>query len=163
MNSEAKWASRKRFVDLFENWRGITVTKVRIVKEVGLWIITLFLALVCLRSGWLKVTGNIFWVRDFHRWGYPDWFRIVVGIAELTSMALLLIPRFASYGASLFAAVMLGAIYTHYTHNESSRLPFNLLLLTLSLVILFMRRASIRGQKSEVGIQRSAIRGQNNS
>ena len=116
------------------------MTKGRIVKEVVLWIIALFLALVCLRSGWLKVTGNIFWVRDFHRWGYPDWFRIVVGIAELTSMALLLVPRFAGYGASLFAVVMLGAIFTHYTHNETSRLPFNLLLLTLSLIIVFMRQ-----------------------
>jgi putative oxidoreductase len=116
------------------------VTKVRIAKEVALWIITLFLALVCLRSGWLKVTGNVFWVRDFHRWGYPDWFRIVVGSAELTAMALLLVQGFASYGASLFATVMLGAIFTHYTHNETSRLPFNLLLLTLSLVIAFTRR-----------------------
>ena len=106
----------------------------------AVWIITLFLALVCLRSGWLKVTGNVFWVRDFHRWGYPDWFRIVVGFTELTAMALLLLPRFASYGASLFAAVMLGAIFTHSTHNETSRLPFNLLLLTLSLVIAFARR-----------------------
>ena len=116
------------------------MTKVRIVKEVVLWMITLFLALICLRSGWLKVTGNIFWVRDFHRWGYPDWFRIVVGIAELTSMLLLLAPRFAGYGASLFVVVMLGAIYTHATHNESSRLPFNLFLLTLSLIIAFTRR-----------------------
>ena len=116
------------------------VTKLPVVKEVALWIITLFLALVCLRSGLLKVTGNIFWVRDFHRWGYPDWFRMVIGIAELTSLALLLVPRFASFGASLFAAVMLGAMFTHYTHNETSRLPFNLLLLTLSLVIIFARR-----------------------
>ena len=116
------------------------MTKGRIVKEVVLWIIALFLALVCLRSGWLKVTGNIFWVRDFHRWGYPDWFRIVVGIAELTSMVLLLVPRFASYGASLFVVVMLGAICTHATHNESSRLPFNLFLLALSLIIAFTRR-----------------------
>jgi putative oxidoreductase len=124
--------------------KDITVTKVRIVKEVVLWIITLFLALICIRSGWLKITGNIFWVRDFQRWGYPDWFRIVVGIAELTSMALLLVPRFASYGASLFAAIMLGAIFTHYTYNETSRLPFNLLLLTLSLVIIFARRPSFQ-------------------
>lgn len=126
------------------------MTKAGIVKEVVLWIITLFVALVCLRSGWLKVTGNIFWVRDFHRWGYPDWFRIAVGTVELTSMALLLVPRFASYGASLFAAVMLGAIFTHYTHNETSRLPFNLLLLTLSLVIVFLRRPSFlkRSRKS---------------
>ena len=116
------------------------MTKIRIVKEVFLWLITLFLALVCLRSGWLKVSGNIFWVRDFHRWGYPDWFRLMVGIVELTSFALLLVPRLASYGASLFALVMLGAIFTHYTNNETSRLPFNLLLLTLSLVIVFARR-----------------------
>jgi uncharacterized membrane protein YphA (DoxX/SURF4 family) len=120
--------------------KGPAVTKGRIAKEVALWIITLLLALVCLRSGWLKVTGNVFWVRDFQRWGYPDWFRIVVGIAELTSMVLLMVPRFASYGASLFAAVMLGAIFTHYTHNETSRLSFNLFLLTLSLVIAFVRR-----------------------
>jgi putative oxidoreductase len=118
----------------------MTVTKARIAKEVLLWIVTLFLALVCLRSGWLKVTGNVFWVRDFHRWGYADWFRILVGIAELTSTALLLIPRFAGYGAGLFAVVMLGAIFTHATHNEASRLPFNLLLLGLSLIIVFARR-----------------------
>jgi uncharacterized membrane protein YphA (DoxX/SURF4 family) len=90
----------------------------------------------------LKLTGNIFWVRDFQRWGYPDWFRLVVGIAELISMALLLVPRLATYGASFFAIVMLGAIFTHATHNETSRLPFNLLLLTLTLVIAFVRRPS---------------------
>jgi uncharacterized membrane protein YphA (DoxX/SURF4 family) len=110
------------------------------VKEIVLWIIALLIAFVCLRSGVMKVTGNIFWVRDFHRWGYPDWFRIVVGVAELVSMALLLIPAFASYGATIFSVVMLGAIYTHATHNESSRLPFNLLLLALALIIAFTRR-----------------------
>jgi putative oxidoreductase len=120
------------------------VTKVRIVKEVVLWIITLFLALVCLRSGLQKVMGNISWLRDFHRWGYPDWFRVVVGIAELTSLALLLVPRLASYGASLFAVVMLGAIFTHYTHHETGRLPFNLLLLALSVIVVFARRPSSR-------------------
>jgi len=116
------------------------VTKAKIAKEVALWIITLFLSLVCLRSGWLKVTGNVFWVRDFHRWGYPDGFRIVVGAIELVSMALLLIPRLAFYGATLFAIVMLGAIFTHATHHEFTRLPFNLLLLSLSLIIIFARK-----------------------
>lgn len=126
------------------------MTKVRTIKEVVLWIITLFLALICLRSGWLKVTGNISWVRDFHRWGYPDSFRLVVGVTELASLVLLLIPRLAAYGASLFAVVMLGAIFTHYTNNETSRLPFNLLLLTLSLVIAFARRPSFLKQARKV-------------
>ena len=129
------------------------MTKTRIIKEVFLWLITLFLALICLRSGWLKVTGNIFWVRDFHRWGYPDWFRLMVGITELASMLLLLVPRFASYGASLFAVVMLGAIFTHYTNNETSRLPFNLLLLTLSLVIVFVRRPSFLRPQSRSTVE----------
>jgi putative oxidoreductase len=126
------------------------MTKGRIVKEVLLWIIALFLALVCLRSGLLKMTGNIFWVRDFHRWGYPDWFRIVVGVAELVSMALLLVPRFASYGATVFSVVMLGAIYTHAGHNELSRLPFNLILLALALIIACTRRPNFLKHLPEV-------------
>jgi uncharacterized membrane protein YphA (DoxX/SURF4 family) len=126
------------------------MTKGRIVKEVVLWVIALFLVLVCLRSGLMKVTGNIFWVRDFHRWGYPDWFRVVVGVAELVSMALLLVPRLAGYGASVFSVVMLGAIFTHATHNELSRLPFNLLLLALALIIAFARRPNFLKSRPQV-------------
>ena len=119
------------------------MTKRRIAKEALLWVITLFLALVCLRSGLMKmpnVPGGQFWIRDFQRWGYPGWFRLVVGVAELISFALLLVPRVAGYGAAVFAVVMLGAILTHATHNETSRLPFNFLLLTLSLIIVFARQ-----------------------
>lgn len=122
------------------------MTKRNLVKEIVIWIVTLFLALVCLRSGLMKmpgIPGVEFWTRDFARWGYPDWFRLVVGIAELISFVLLLIPRVAGYGAGLFAIVMLGAIYTHATHNESSRLPFNFLLLALSLIIIFARQPNI--------------------
>ena len=116
------------------------MTKGRVAKEVGLWLVTLFLALVSLRSGLTKLPGDGFWVRDFTRWGYPGWFRITVGVAELVSFALLLVPRLSGYGALIFAIVMLGAIFTHATHNESSRLPFNFLLLSLSLLIIFARQ-----------------------
>ena len=115
------------------------MTKTRIAKEIVLWILTVMLVVVCIRSGLLKLTGNVFWVRDFHRWGYPDWFRIVVGLAEVVSAALLLIPRVAVCGAALFAVVMLGAICTHATHDEWVRLPFNLFLLLLSLVVMVAR------------------------
>ncbi len=119
------------------------MTKGRIAKEIVFWVTALFIALVCLRSGLMKmpgVPGVEFWTRDFHRWDYPDWFRVAVGVAELVSFALLLVPRVAGYGASIFAVVMLGAIFTHATHNESSRLPFNFLLLALSLIIIFARQ-----------------------
>ena len=119
------------------------MTKGRIVKEIVLWIVTLLLALVCLRSGVMKmpgVPGVEFWIRDFARWGSPDWFRTVVGIAELASFVLLLVPRVAAYGALIFGIVMLGAIFTHATHGESVRLPFNLVLLGMCVVIVVARR-----------------------
>src|SRR4051812_25958842 len=112
------------------------MTKRQVAKEGVIWIVTLLLALVCLRSGLMKlpgIPGEEFWIRDFQRWGYPDWFRLLVAAGELISFVLLLVPRFAGYGASIFAIVMLGAIYTHATHHESSRLPFNLILLALSI------------------------------
>ena len=132
------------------------MTKGRIAKEVVLWIVTLLLTLVCLRSGLMKmpgVPGEQFWARDFARWGYPGWFTVVVGLTELASGAVLLVPRVAGYGAAAFAVVMLGAIFTHATHNESVRLPFNVFLLMLSLVILFARRPAFlkRSWKSGSG------------
>lgn len=114
-----------------------------IAKEVTFWLIALFLGLVCLRSGLMKMPGapgERFWIRDFERWGYPGWLRITVGVVELISFGLLLVPRVASYGGAIFAVVMLGAIFTHATHNELSRLPFNFVLLGLSLFIVFVRQ-----------------------
>ena len=119
--------------------------KAALVKEVVLWLVTLLVALVCLRSGVMKmpgVPGVEFWTRDFARWGYPDWFRVVVGLLELASFLLLLVPRFAGIGAAIFGVVMLGAIATHATHHESVRLPFNFVLLVLCLVIGIGRRPS---------------------
>ena len=126
------------------------MSKRSIATEVVLWIIALFLALVCLRSGLMKmpnVPGVQFWTRDFQRWGYPGWLRLTIGVAELVSFALLLVPRLAGYGAGIFAIVMLGAIFTHATHNEYARLPFNFLLLALSLIIVYARRPVFLAQK----------------
>lgn len=130
------------------------MTAGRVAKEIVFWIIALFLALVCLRSGLTKmpgVPGVHFWIRDFQRWGYPDWSRIAVGVAELISFALLLVPRSAGYGASIFAVVMLGAMFTHATHNESGRLPFNFLLLALSLIIILARQPKFLRKLRKVG------------
>ena len=58
------------------------MTKGQVARETVLWLIALFLALVCLRSGFMKMPGapgEPFWIRDFQRWGYPDAFRLVVG------------------------------------------------------------------------------------
>jgi uncharacterized membrane protein YphA (DoxX/SURF4 family) len=128
------------------------MTKKRIATETALWVCALFLVLVCLRSGLTKLPADSFWIRDFRRWHYPDWSRYAVAVAELVSCVLLVVPRAASAGAALFAVVMLGAMFTHATHHESSRLPFNFLLLALSLVVLFARRRSFLRWRTRVGV-----------
>ncbi len=125
------------------------MTKGKIAKEIILWIIALFLALVCFRSGIMKmpgIPGEEFWIRDFNRWGYPAWFKIIVGLTELVAALLFLAPRVAGYGGAIFAAVMLGATFTHATHNEFGRLPFTIFLFALSLVIILVRQPkALRG------------------
>ena len=126
-----------------------------VIKTAAIWIVTVLLALVCLRSGLTKMPGmggEQFWIRDFARWGYPDWFRIVVGIAELVSFLLLLVPRVAGVGAGIFAVVMLGAIFTHATHNEFSRLPFNLLLLVFSVIVVYARKPAFLSSSFNRGL-----------
>ena len=66
----------------------------------------------------------------------------------LISAALLVIPRVAYLGGSIFGVVMAGAIYTHATHNETSRLPFNLLLLSLALAIAIARWPRLRAKQA---------------
>ena len=46
-----------------------------------------------------KLAGAEAHVRHFVTWGYPDWFRLVVGAIEVTSAVLLLVPRLAFFGA----------------------------------------------------------------
>ena len=138
------------------------MTKKRIALEVALWLAAIFLALVCLRSGLTKLPADSFWARDFRRWHYPGWARYAVAAAELAACALLLVPRAAWAGAALFACVMLGAMFTHAAHDEMSRLPFNLLLFTLSLVVLFARGSQLlksraRG-RTEVGADEATAR-----
>lgn len=131
------------------------MTKKGLIKTAAIWIVTVLLALVCLRSGLTKMPGmggEQFWIRDFARWGYPDWFRIVVGIAELVSFLLLLVPRVAGVGAGIFAVVMLGAIFTHATHNEFSRLPFNLLLLVFSVIVVYARKPAFLSSSFNRGL-----------
>ncbi len=134
------------------------MTKARVAGKLLLWAVTVFLALVALRSGLTKLPAENFWVRDFRRWGYPGWFRVAVGAAELLACALLLVPRLAAYGAALFAAVMLGAIYTHAAHGETTRLPFNVVLFALSVAVLYARRPGFLKRRAHAASASDASR-----
>jgi uncharacterized membrane protein YphA (DoxX/SURF4 family) len=49
----------------------------------------------------------------FAPWGFPNWFRVFVGVIEVASGLLLLVPRTAVYAAIALAVIRLGAMGTH--------------------------------------------------
>jgi putative oxidoreductase len=84
------------------------------VLNLTLWVLQGFLAAVFLYFGANKLRAHdVFWADLFARIGIGEWFRYFTGGVEVTSAALLLIPRTSAIGASLLACVMAGAVLTH--------------------------------------------------
>lgn len=74
------------------------------------------LAMVAAGSG--KLIGIDLSVKDFERYGYPEWFRYVTGVIETTGglgllVGLLFAPMLAVLGGMLIVATMIGALLTH--------------------------------------------------
>lgn len=67
-------------------------------------------------SGGAKLAGGL--VEDFERFGYPQWFRIAVGVGEVAAAAglaagLLGDQRYERPAGALLAATMAGAVHAH--------------------------------------------------
>jgi putative oxidoreductase len=109
------------------------------VQTGALWLATLALAAVFFWTGARKVLGLGGWVAGFIQWGYPAWFRVLIGAVEVSSAALLLVPRLAALGALGIAVIMVGALVTLVRHDARS-VATPLACLCMALVIGWARR-----------------------
>jgi uncharacterized membrane protein YphA (DoxX/SURF4 family) len=71
----------------------------------------------------------------FVGWGYPAWFRFVVGSGELLSAALLFFPRTRFLGAAILVVILTGAVITHIANqdplSQSASAPVHLVLVAV--------------------------------
>ena len=111
-----------------------------IAREVVLWIFSLFLAWVFVRQGYSKFFDDSGWARAFRFWRYPDWFRITIGIVEVSAALLVLIRRFALIGAIMIVAVMLGGMATHVYWGQPRQVTSEILPLVLATIVAAGRR-----------------------
>jgi len=109
-------------------------------RSIGVWAVSVLLGLFCVFVGVMKFGDARTWDRAFAHWGYPLWFRPVVGLAEVAAGLLIFVPRVAAHGALLMAVVMVGALGTHIVHGETKRLLAPLVFLGLSAVVFMARR-----------------------
>jgi hypothetical protein len=82
------------------------------------WVLTVLLTVLFMVSAGLKLSGAAQVVEGMQKWGLGDQ-RILIGVGELTSALLFLIPLTHSLGVLLLSAYMGGAIVTHMQHGES--------------------------------------------
>lgn len=91
-------------------------------KIVG-WVLTGLLALVFIMSAFMKLTQDEAAVEQAVTFGIDAATYRIIGIIEVVSLVLFIIPRTGVIGTLLLAAYLGGAIVTHLLHQESVVTP----------------------------------------
>ena len=113
------------------------------LKIGGTWILTILLAVLMVGPGSQKFLGPT-WERMFRAWGYPDGFYLVIGAVEVVAGIGLLIPRVASYCATVLAIVMVGASATHVVHGDRDGVGELVFAALLALIAVIRWRDRLR-------------------
>ena len=129
------------------------MTRGQMVKGIGIWLVTLLLVLLFATEGLAKFSSTHRWAHDFANWGYPVWFRILIGVLELAAAFLLLIPRAAGYGASVIVVIMLGGMLTHATHGDATGIVRDVVPLAFALIVFFVRRPAFLKLRGAPGVR----------
>lgn len=79
------------------------------------WIAQIIVAVLLGQSLFFKFTGAPEAVQLFTALGVEPWGRLTVGMVELVTVVLLLVPRTAAFGAVMALGMMVGAIGSHLT------------------------------------------------
>lgn len=113
---------------------------IKYLPTILLWLITLFLTRIFVIAGWAKFSATSGWARAFVHWGFPTWFRVLVGVIEVAGGLLLLVPQTAVYAAVALAVIMLGAMGTHIiADGDPAAISHEALPLALLGLIVYLR------------------------
>jgi hypothetical protein len=87
-------------------------------RRIAGWVLTALLTALFVASAGAKLAGAAPVVEMFQKWGLGNQV-LLIGIGELTSALLFVIPQTHSLGVLLLSAYMGGAIVTHMQHGEA--------------------------------------------
>ena len=126
------------------------IALVKVAKIVGTWIPAILLILVFTPQGLAKFSDTSGWAAAFRQWGYPDWFRMLIGALELSAALLLLLGRTAAFGAIIIIVVMLGAWATHLIFEGGRHMTSEVVPLVLATIVLILRRRQVASALARV-------------
>ena len=87
-------------------------------RRIAAWILIVLIGGGLIFSAVMKLSGAAEVVKVMGEWNMADW-RIPIGVVELATAILLLIPRTHSLGLLLATAYLGGAIATHIQQGEA--------------------------------------------
>ena len=87
------------------------------------WLLAALVAFIFIGSAFSKLTANADALKMAENFGISAKTFTILGIVEIISVVLFLIPRTAVLGTLLLVAYMGGAIATHVQHNQPIMAP----------------------------------------
>lgn len=100
------------------------------------WVLTILLALLFAMSAFMKLTKNDAALEQAAAVGFDASTYQMIGVIEIISLILFLIPRTALLGSLLLIAYMGGAIATHLQHQQPIVLAVAVQVLLWIVVVL---------------------------
>ena len=118
-------------------------------RWIAVWVLSVVLAVLFLLAASGKLTGAA--TPMFAGWGYPAWFALLIGVAELAGAIGLLIPMTRRWAALGLILVMLGAVFTHLTNGEGAQVLRPLIFLGGLVAIWLLHSRAPGGAGGQAG------------
>ncbi len=109
--------------------------------KLSLWGLQVLAAAAFFAAGGAKLAGVPDMVAMFEAMGFGQWFRYFTGGYEVLGALLLVIPRTAWAGASMFVVQMLAAVFVHLALVGGSAVPALVPLVATALIAWYRRPA----------------------
>ena len=120
-------------------------------RSVGIWALTILLTAVFLAAGIPKLLGiEPPLLQAAAMRGFPEWVRLLVGLAETIGALLLLVPAFSAFAAAALALLMIPATVTQLISGEPGAWVPAILFLLLAFVAWKRSPAAVQGLRHEV-------------
>ena len=108
------------------------------------WLLAALVAFIFIGSAFSKLTANADALKMAENFGISAKTFTILGIVEIISVVLFLIPRTAVLGTLLLVAYMGGAIATHVQHNQPIMAP--ILIAAFVWIVAVIRLPELRSR-----------------
>ena len=109
-------------------------------------ILRVIIFIIFFAEGLTKLIGLQFQADLFTKWGYPIWFMYLIGAFELAGAIGLLVPILRIYANIGLIGIIIGAFYTHISHDNTIQMMGLAIITSIILLAHFVLYLSGMGK-----------------